>query len=49
LVNDRPYRSRRTVDAALAILAEGAGTQWDPEVVGLLNSELPALQALGAA
>jgi putative two-component system response regulator len=49
LVNDRPYRSRRTVDDAIAILADGAGTQWDPEVVGLLQSEMPALRALGAA
>lgn len=49
LVNDRPYRSRRTVDDALAILAEGAGTQWDPEIVDLLLSEISALRALGAA
>jgi putative two-component system response regulator len=49
LVNDRPYRSGRRVDDALAILADGAGTQWDPEVVGLLQSEMPALRALGAA
>jgi HD-GYP domain-containing protein (c-di-GMP phosphodiesterase class II) len=49
LVNDRPYRSRRTVDDAIAILADGAGAQWDPEVVGLLQSEMPALRALGAA
>jgi putative two-component system response regulator len=49
LVNDRPYRSRRTVDDALAILAEGAGTQWDPEVVGLLQSDISAIRALGAA
>jgi HD-GYP domain-containing protein (c-di-GMP phosphodiesterase class II) len=48
-VNDRPYRSGRRVDDALAILAEGAGTQWDPEVVGLLQSEMPVLRALGAA
>jgi len=49
LVNDRPYRSRRTVDDAIATLEDGAGTQWDPEVVGLFKSEMPVLRALGAA
>jgi HD-GYP domain-containing protein (c-di-GMP phosphodiesterase class II) len=49
LVNDRPYRKRRTVDDALAILADGAGTQWDPEIVDLFRSELPRIRALGAA
>lgn len=33
LVNDRPYRLRRTHDEALTILRAGAGRQWDPEVV----------------
>jgi HD-GYP domain-containing protein (c-di-GMP phosphodiesterase class II) len=49
LVNDRPYRKRRTVGEALAILADGAGTQWDPEIVDLFRSELPRIRALGAA
>jgi putative two-component system response regulator len=49
LVNDRPYRSRRSVGDALGILADGAGTQWDPEVVDLLQSQMPVLRALGAA
>jgi putative two-component system response regulator len=49
LVNDRPYRSRRTVEDAIATLEGGAGTQWDPEVVGLFKNEMPALRALGAA
>jgi putative two-component system response regulator len=49
LVNDRPYRPRRTVDDALEILADGAGSQWDPEVVGLFRSELPTIRTLGAA
>jgi putative two-component system response regulator len=49
LVNDRPYRMRRSADEALAVLRAGAGTQWDPETVDLLLSELPTIQHLGAA
>jgi len=40
LVNDRPYRERRTVAEAIATLKEGAGKQWDPEVVGLFTKEI---------
>jgi cyclic di-GMP phosphodiesterase len=49
LVNDRPYRVRRSTDEAIAVLRAGAGTQWDPETVDLLASELPTIQHLGAA
>jgi putative two-component system response regulator len=49
LVNDRPYRQRKSVDEALAILSAGAGRQWDPEVVKLFVDEMPSLAALGAA
>jgi putative two-component system response regulator len=49
LVNDRPYRVRRSAQEALAVLRAGAGTQWDPETVELLATELPALHHLGAA
>jgi putative two-component system response regulator len=49
LVNDRPYRVRRSAEEALAVLRAGAGTQWDPETVDLLASELPVIQHLGAA
>ena len=49
LVNDRPYRVRRSTEEALAVLRAGAGTQWDPETVELLASELPAIQHIGAA
>lgn len=49
LVNDRPYRTRCSTEQALAVLRAGAGTQWDPETVELLASELPRVQALGAA
>jgi putative two-component system response regulator len=49
LVNDRPYRTRRSTAEALEVLRAGAGTQWDPETVELLATELPAIQELGAA
>src|SRR5205823_3433767 len=41
LVNDRPYRQRKPVDEALAILTAGAGRQWDPEVVDLFVKDVP--------
>ena len=47
LVNDRPYRTRRSPEEAIAVLRAGAGKQWDPETVDLLASELPVI--LGAA
>ncbi|HEX9362734.1 MAG TPA: HD domain-containing phosphohydrolase [Candidatus Dormibacteraeota bacterium] len=49
LVNDRPYRVRRSTAQAIAVLRAGSGTQWDPETVDLLASELPTIQHLGAA
>jgi cyclic di-GMP phosphodiesterase len=49
LVNDRPYRVRRTTDEALATLRSGASRQWDPEVVDAFVSERPAVTSLGAA
>ena len=49
LVNDRPYRIRRSTEEAIAVLRAGAGTQWDPETVDLLARELPTIQHLGAA
>ncbi len=49
LVNDRPYRSRKAPEEALAILRAGAGKQWDPEVVSLFNTEIQTLGNEGAA
>ena len=49
LVNDRPYRPRLPVDQAVALLVDGAGHQWDPEVVDLFVGEMPAIHRLGAA
>ena len=33
MTEDRPYRPAMSVAEAIAILADGAGTQWDPEIV----------------
>ena len=49
LVTDRPYRSRLSMKDAVAILVEGAGQQWDPEVVELFLSEMPTIEKAGAA
>ncbi len=49
LVNDRPYRPRRSTDSALAILFDGAGSQWDPEVVDVFAQQIPVIQRIGAA
>jgi putative two-component system response regulator len=49
LVNDRPYRARLTTDKAVSVLRAGAGSQWDPEMVEILTSEVPSIQRLGAA
>jgi len=49
LVSNRPYRKGRSIEEAVACLVDGAGAQWDPEVIDLLVSEVPALKGRGAA
>jgi HD-GYP domain-containing protein (c-di-GMP phosphodiesterase class II) len=49
LINDRPYRNGISVPDAVEVLREGAGTQWDPEVVDLFVSEIPAIRRLHVA
>jgi putative two-component system response regulator len=49
LVNDRPYRPRRSLDEAIQILADGAGRQWDPRLVSLFLAELPVIRELREA
>ncbi len=49
LVNDRPYRSRKSSEEALSILRGGARRQWDPEVVEVFAGDFPAVTSLGAA
>ena len=48
MVSDRPYRSGLQLDEAVTILTEGAGSQWDPQLVDLFVTKgQPAY--LGAA
>ena len=49
LINDRPYRRRLPVDDALRTLADGAGIQWDPEVVETFVRDSPATNSRGVA
>ena len=48
LINDRPYREGQSPDAALAVLRNGAGRQWDPHIVRLVVDETRDHQAAGA-
>ena len=40
MVSDRPYRKGMTPDEVLQELADGAGTQWDPDVVRIFSAML---------
>ncbi len=43
LISDRPYRKGMSVEKACAILEEGAGIQWDKELVRQFISLAPSL------
>ncbi|MDB5385548.1 MAG: hypothetical protein JWM11_1194, partial [Planctomycetaceae bacterium] len=45
MTSARPYRSAMPTEKAEQILAEGAGTQWDSEVVRAFFDALPAIEA----
>ncbi len=49
MINERPYRARRSSEEAIQILVGGAGRQWDPQLVSLFVLELPAIRGLTAA
>jgi putative two-component system response regulator len=49
LVNDRPYRPRRSREEAIAVLMNGAGTQWDAEVVDSFLREVASVPQRKAA
>jgi len=40
MTSDRPYRRGMAPDAALRLLSEGAGTQWDRDLVGAFRSSV---------
>ena len=43
LVSDRPYRKSMPIEKACAILQEGAGTQWDSDLVRAFITIAPSL------
>jgi len=43
LVSDRPYRKGMTIDKACSILQEGAGVQWDSDLVRQFIAIAPSL------
>ncbi len=43
LISDRPYRRGMDMEKALSILEEGAGTQWDADLVRTFISIAPSL------
>jgi len=49
LINDRPYRMRLSLEDALSTLSNGAGIQWDPEIVDLFVRDAPAINSRGVA
>jgi len=49
LVNDRPYRARINEPMAVAILREGAGKQWDPNLVEVFVTEITAISRSATA
>ncbi len=49
LVNDRPYRKRRSRDEAIAVLMNGAGSQWDSEIVEVFLRDLATVPQRKAA
>jgi len=40
LISDRPYRLGMSSAEAVAVLRQGAGTQWDPELVHLFTTQV---------
>ena len=43
LTSDRPYRKGMNIEKAISILEEGAGTQWDADLVRTFVSIAPSL------
>ena len=49
MIADRPYGTAMSIDAALAELAECAGTQFDPAVVEAFCAEIRATQRMSVS
>ena len=43
LISDRPYRRGMNIEKAISILNEGAGTQWDGDLVRTFIQIAPSL------
>ena len=46
LASERPYRKALPIEEAMAIVKSKAGTQFDPAIVGLLETHYPELEKL---
>jgi HD-GYP domain-containing protein (c-di-GMP phosphodiesterase class II) len=46
MTSDRTYRRGMPVEKALELLVDGAGTQWDPEIVDTFMSILPDIEEI---
>ena len=44
--SDRPYRVGMPLERAQAILQEGAGKQWDPEMIDAFFRAMPDILAI---
>jgi len=42
LIHDRPYRRKLTPEEAIGTLVDGAGIQWDADVVSVLSARVPS-------
>ncbi len=40
MISARPYRAGMTVEVALGVLRDGAGTQWDPQLVAVFDEQI---------
>lgn len=49
LINDRPYRTRLSIPDAMRTLSDGAGIQWDPEIVDLFVRDSGVITSRGVA
>ena len=46
MTSDRSYRKSRSLNEVVKVLEDGAGSQWDPEIVEAFKGALPDIQAV---